>query len=133
VPTIPGVGPNQPTVCLPGGAKQSERPYRCDLLDGPAILSLAAVLKQGAQKHGDNNWRMIPARDHAGRAITHLLCWLAGDDQNDHLAHALTRCMMAQAVDLKELSVGRKAKTRVRGNEPEASGGDRQDGRKRGP
>ena len=92
---IPGVGPDAPTIVNDKGAKQSASPYRSDLLPPRALLEVAAILKTGAEKYGDNNWRAIPQHEHISHALTHLLCHQAGDTQDDHLGHAACRLLMA--------------------------------------
>lgn len=96
---VEGVGPDAPVITNEVGAKQSGSPYRCDLLDGSAILRLSAVLKYGADKYGDNNWRGIPLMDHLNHALVHIFAYLAGDTQDDHLGHAQCRLHMAVATE----------------------------------
>lgn len=43
---ITGVGKDTPTTTNDQGGKQSDLPYRADLLDGPAILTLSASLRK---------------------------------------------------------------------------------------
>lgn len=81
------------------GGKQQKLNYRFDLIDPHAIYMLAGVLSAGAEKYGEENWRNIPARDHVNHAIEHLYAWLAGDTNEPHMSHALTRVMFAQAVE----------------------------------
>jgi hypothetical protein len=102
VAEIAGVGKDAPIHTNEKGAKQSASPYRCDLLDGPAILRLAAVLKYGADKYAPNNWRGIPTNDHINHALVHIFAYLAGDTQDDHLGHFLCRAMMAVAIEEQE-------------------------------
>lgn len=62
----------------------------------PAWLdAIAYGLTAGAKKHPNETWRDIPAREHAFRAIRHLVMYLAGDRNDDHLVNASMRCMMA--------------------------------------
>lgn len=90
-----GVGPDTATVVNEVGAKQSNVPYRCDLLPAQAILAVANVLHEGAKKYGPENWRGIPVNDHINHAMTHYLAFLAGDTSDDHLSHAACRALMA--------------------------------------
>jgi hypothetical protein len=92
---VAGVGPDAPTVVGANGGKQSHSPYRCDLLPPRALLHLAAILKEGADKYGDENWRLIPFADHINHAMTHILAHKAGDTTDDHIGHALCRMMFA--------------------------------------
>lgn len=92
---VEGVGPDAPTVVNESGGKQSDSPYRSDLLPPKASLHVAAILKYGATKYGDNNWRKIALNDHLNHALTHIFAHLAGDIQDDHLGHAACRMMMA--------------------------------------
>lgn len=92
---VEGVGPDAPTFENEAGGKQSASLYRCDLLPPQACLRVAAVLKHGADKYGPRNWTAIPVDDHVNHAMTHLLAYLAGDDQDDHLGHAACRMLMA--------------------------------------
>ncbi len=92
---IPGVGPDAPVHINETGGKQSDIPYRCDLLGGKAILEIARILHKGALKYEENNWRLISCKSHINHALTHIFAYLAGDTQDEHLEHALCRMMMA--------------------------------------
>lgn len=97
--TVEGVGPDAPTIVNEAGGKQSVSQYRTDLLPPRALLSIAKVLKHGADKYGDDNWRKIRRKDHINHALTHLFALLAGDAQDDHLEHAACRVLMALECD----------------------------------
>ncbi len=62
-----------------------------------AILEIAKVLKEGAEKYESNNWRLIPQEDHLNHALIHYVAYVKGDTQDNHLGHCLTRLMMAFA------------------------------------
>ncbi len=94
-------GPEAPTVTNERGGKQSALPHRFDLIDTKAMFRLAAVLHDGAEKYGENNWRLIDARDHVNHAIAHLYLWLDDNEDDEHLAHALARVHMAVAREIE--------------------------------
>jgi len=54
---------------------------------------------KGAQRYEKDNWRGIDLDDHLNHALVHIYAHLAGDAQDDHLAHAFCRMMMAVAVE----------------------------------
>src|ERR1043165_5051049 len=76
---VEGVGPDAQLTVNAKGGKQSDSPYRSDLLPPQALLAVARVLKRGADKYGDDNWRKIERQDHINHALTHILSFQAGD------------------------------------------------------
>jgi hypothetical protein len=92
-----GMGPEAEIETNANGGAQSRVPYSFGTLDPRSMLKLAAVAAEGDAKYGVDNWRKIPTRGHINHAIAHFYAWLAGDATDDHLAHAMTRAVMAHA------------------------------------
>lgn len=95
--TLKGVSPDEPIVTNAHGGKQAESAYAFHLLDPDAMLAMAEVMQQGAEKYERDNWRKIPAEEHFNHMVVHWYAWLKGDRSDDHLAHMLTRAMMCYA------------------------------------
>jgi hypothetical protein len=63
-----------------------------------ALAEVAAVLLKGEANHPPGEWLMVPARGHMRHASIHLEKALLGilhDDDEDHLANAATRLLLA--------------------------------------
>lgn len=90
-----------PTTTNERGGRQSLIPVRFDLIDGPALFEMAAVLHTGAKKYGEENWRVIDVKDHLNHLIMHAYAFLSEDDSDDHLSHIMCRAMFAKAVFLQ--------------------------------
>jgi len=62
---------------------------RYDLLSPFAIHRLALVFEKGAKKYGDRNWEKgIPAENLIDHALRHIFAYMAGEKDEDHIAHA---------------------------------------------
>lgn len=101
-PVVDGVGPDAPIVYNEQGGGQSDSPYRLDLVDPKALLDISKVLKEGADKYGENNWKKISINDHLNHLLVHVYAYLAGDESDKHLAHAACRAIFALGVELEE-------------------------------
>lgn len=99
---IEGVGPNQPIIETPQGGKHSASPYAFHLIDPHALFAISKVLQEGAKKYGVDNWRGIPIPDNLNHAIQHIYAYLAGDTQDEHLAHAACRLIFALALEIEK-------------------------------
>lgn len=101
---IAGVGPDAPTVENTNGAKQSQSPYEARLLPMRALLEIAKVLKSGAEKYGEENWRGLSVSEHLNHDLVHVMAHLAGDrSEGDvgHLVRHACRALMALEMALK--------------------------------
>ena len=98
-------GKDSPIVPCEKGSKGLQSPtyYRLDLIPPEAIFTLGATFQAGAEKYEENNWKLIPSKNHINKALIHLYAYLGGDTQDDHLAHALTRLAMAVATKEEKL------------------------------
>lgn len=96
---IKGVGKDAPTTVNERGGKQSAMIYDFTQIDPLVMLQLANILHEGGEKYGKFNWKKIEANDHLNHALQHIFAYLAGDEQDDHLGHALCRLMFAIVVE----------------------------------
>ena len=75
---------------------------RCDLLPAAAILRLARHFENGCKKYGDRNWEKgIPIHSFIDSAIRHLMKYLDGQKDEDHLCAAAWNCICAMWTEEK--------------------------------
>lgn len=99
--THKGLGKDAEITTNTAGGKQSRIEFAFHLLDAPAIMALANVVYQGAEKYARDNWRLISEEEHLNHALAHIFAYMAGDRQDDHLEHALCRLMMSVAKKIR--------------------------------
>lgn len=98
VTRVEGIGKEVPTVVNKNGGKQSALNYRFDLFDPLVIFNVSEILYEGAEKYGEWNWRRISVEENVNHALSHVFAYMAGDEQDDHIGHAICRLMFAQSL-----------------------------------
>jgi len=89
---IQGMGPDAPTT---EDGLESALPYDMTLIPPEFLFCLSALLKEGADKYGEGNWKRLSYRTNINHAICHILTDLAGDDREEHLINATARLLFA--------------------------------------
>lgn len=76
------------------GAARSTMEVRWDLLCEEFIRDMAIVMKEGADKYGDDNWKGgVPEGVTMNHLLEHLYQWQAGDRAEPHLAKVAINAM----------------------------------------
>lgn len=94
--------PEAPTIINDKGGKQSDVGCRVDLICPKTLIRVGQILDAGAKKYGENNWKQIDIPDHLNHALIHILGYLEGNTDDDHLGHAMCRIMFALSQQLNE-------------------------------
>ena len=75
---------------------------RCDLLPAVAILRLAKHFEMGAVKYGEHNWQKgIPIHSYIDSSVRHLMKYLDGQTDEDHLCAATWNLVAAMWTEEK--------------------------------
>ena len=76
------------------GAARSKMEVRWDLLCEEFIRDMAIVMKEGADKYGDDNWKGgVPEGVTMNHLLEHLYQWQIGDRSEPHLAKVAINAM----------------------------------------
>lgn len=88
------------------GRKDDNGKPRWDLLPVRAVSSMVEALTYGANRYGDNNWRMVPdgKQRYLGATLRHLVQWWLGNriDPDSGVHHL--GCAMASIGFMYELT-----------------------------
>jgi hypothetical protein len=92
---VHGVGPEAQVITNSAGGKQSHSPYAFHLIPPEALFAIAIRYRYGEERgYARDNWRKIPAEEHANHMIVHALAYLAGDRSDEHLEAMICRATM---------------------------------------
>jgi len=69
-----------------------------DLWPYQVVDEIQKVMEQG-ERDGKRDWDKKPMDYHVDRALAHINGYTTGKTNEDHLAHAFTRLMMAMAIE----------------------------------
>jgi Domain of unknown function (DUF5664) len=92
---------SDPIIENASGGKQSATTTAYHLIPPLPVKLVAETLAYGAARYGANNWQLIPESDHLNHAIGHIFEYLSGNEDEQHLAHALCRLMFAASGQLR--------------------------------
>ena len=91
---MPGQKMEDDKVTYKSGAARSTMDVRWDLLCEEFIRDMAVVMKEGADRYGDNNWKQgVPEGVTVNHLIEHLYRWQEGDRGELHLAKVAINAM----------------------------------------
>lgn len=96
-PTKPAPAPAGQKQFVTGAVRSDDADgTRYDLISPIGLRRLAETCREGAEKYSDYNWeRGMPVGEMLNHGIRHLYQYLAGNRDEDHLAHAAWNCFAA--------------------------------------
>lgn len=75
---------------------------RYDLIDEPMLTRWAELMARGAEKYGENNWKLANSEEELQRfkasGFRHFMQWIRGDEDEDHAAAILYNVAAAEYV-----------------------------------
>lgn len=84
-----------------GGGQRDKVAERFDLVPPDALLAVAKAMGEGAAKYGDENWRGLPMNNLLNHAMRHIVLYMSGDRDEDHLGHAAAGLLMAKDAEVR--------------------------------
>lgn len=64
-----------------------------------AYDTVLQTMLEGAKTHPDNDWQSVDIMEHFRHALDHLANWELDENDEDHLAHAITRLAMIKYLE----------------------------------
>ena len=89
---VSGIKSNGDMTVFASGAVRDKKTGkgRCDLLPACVLLRLAKHYERGAERYGEYNWQQgIPCHSFVDSAMRHLLKYMDGQTDEDHLIAAI--------------------------------------------
>lgn len=78
---------------------------RYDLVDRPMLKRWAELMGRGAEKYGEDNWRLAASHDELRRfkasAFRHFMQWLDGERDEDHAAAVFFNIAAAEDLEAR--------------------------------
>ena len=95
-----GLEKHAPIVKNSRGGESSQLAFSYHLIDPIALQELARTMAHGEQ-HGykRDNWRLLSIEEHLNHLLMHVVAYMSGDKQDNHLSHAFARAMMIVALE----------------------------------
>ena len=84
-----------------GGGQRDRIEERFDLIPPTAMMAVAKAMAQGARRYGDYNWQGLPIENILNHAMRHIVLYMEGDRDEDHLGHAAANLMMAKDAQVR--------------------------------
>jgi hypothetical protein len=84
-----------------GGGQRDRVEERFDLIPPTALLAVAKAMGEGGKKYGDWNWQGLPMENLLNHAMRHIVLYMEGDRDEDHLGHAAAGLLMAKDAEVR--------------------------------
>lgn len=84
-----------------GGGQRDRIEERFDLIPPTAMMAVAKAMGEGGKKYGDWNWQGLPMENLLNHAMRHIVLFMEGDRDEDHLGHAAAGLMMAKDAEVR--------------------------------
>jgi hypothetical protein len=67
-----------------------------------AKQTVIQTILEGEKEHGADGWKKLSIKEHDDHAMRHIFFHGQGRNDEDHIAHAMTRCAMIKFLEQEE-------------------------------